>query len=96
MTAAPSRFSRLLAMVPYFQARPGIELSVAAAELGLTQDQLESDLNQLLVCGLPGHAGGDLIDIQFWDGYVNVVFTAGISYSGAHTRLTGILHIENK
>lgn len=25
-----------------------------------------------------------------------VVFTAGISYSGAHTRLTGILHIENK
>ena len=25
-----------------------------------------------------------------------VVFTAGISYSGVHTRLTGILHIENK
>ncbi|WP_374447221.1 DUF6524 family protein [Stella sp.] len=25
-----------------------------------------------------------------------VVFTAGISYSGVHTRLTGILHTENK
>ncbi len=84
--AAPSRFSRLLAMVPYFQARPGIELSVAAAELGLTEKQLTKDLEQLYVCGLPGHAGGDLIDIQFWDGYVNVVFTAGIDRP---MRLTG-------
>ncbi|MFT3662376.1 MAG: WYL domain-containing protein [Gordonia sp. (in: high G+C Gram-positive bacteria)] len=83
---APSRFSRLLAMVPYFQARPGIELSVAAAELGVTEKQLTRDLEQLFVCGLPGHSGGDLIDIQFWDGYVNVVFTAGIDRP---LRLTG-------
>ena len=27
---------------------------------------------------------------------VAVVFTAGISYSGVHTRLTGILHTEGK
>lgn len=86
MSAAPTRFSRLLAMVPYFLARPGIEMSVAAAELGLTEAQLEKDLEQLYVCGLPGGAGGDLIDIQFWDGYVNVVFTAGMDRP---LRLTG-------
>jgi proteasome accessory factor C len=86
MSPAPTRFSRLLAMVPYFLARQGIEMSVAAAELGVTQAQLKKDLEQLYVCGLPGHAGGDLIDIQFWDGYVNVLFTAGIDRP---LRLTG-------
>lgn len=86
MSPAPSRFSRLLAMVPYFLARQGIEMSVAAAELGVTQAQLKTDLEQLYVCGLPGHAGGDLIDIQFWDGYVTVLFTAGIDRP---LRLTG-------
>lgn len=78
MSAAPSRFSRLLAMVPYFQARPGIKMSVAAAELGVTEAQLDKDLNQLWVCGLPGGLGGDLIDIEFGGGYVNVHYTAGM------------------
>ncbi|MFT3715163.1 MAG: WYL domain-containing protein [Gordonia sp. (in: high G+C Gram-positive bacteria)] len=78
MSAAPSRFSRLLAMVPYFLARPGIKVSAAAAELGVSEAQLTKDLEQLFVCGLPGYGGGDLIDIQFWDGYVTVGFTAGM------------------
>ncbi|GAA3966898.1 helix-turn-helix transcriptional regulator [Gordonia caeni] len=86
MSAAPSRFSRLLAMVPYFQARPGIKMSVAAAELGVTEAQLDKDLNQLWVCGLPGGLGGDLIDIEFGGGYVNVHYTAGMDRP---LRLTG-------
>lgn len=86
MSSAPARFSRLLAMVPYFQARQGIELSAAARDLGVSEQQLTKDLEQLFVCGLPGHAGGDLIDIQFWDGYVNVQFTAGMDHP---LRLTG-------
>lgn len=86
MTPAPTRFSRLLAMVPYFQARQGIELAEAARDLGVSEQQLTRDLEQLFVCGLPGHAGGDLIDIQFWDGIVNVQFTAGMDHP---LRLTG-------
>ncbi|MFZ2511301.1 MAG: WYL domain-containing protein [Gordonia sp. (in: high G+C Gram-positive bacteria)] len=86
MTAAPTRFSRLLAMVPYFQARQGIELAEAARDLGVSEQQLTKDLEQLFVCGLPGHVGGDLIDIQFWDGFVNVQFTAGMDHP---LRLTG-------
>lgn len=73
-------------MVPYFQARQGIELAEAARDLGVSEQQLTRDLEQLFVCGLPGHAGGDLIDIQFWDGIVNVQFTAGMDHP---LRLTG-------
>ncbi|MGB3304414.1 MAG: WYL domain-containing protein [Gordonia sp. (in: high G+C Gram-positive bacteria)] len=82
----PTRLSRLLAMVPYFQARPGIKLSTAAADLGVTPKQLTADLEQLFVCGLPGYGPEHLIDIQFWDGYVSVAFTAGMDRP---LRLTG-------
>ncbi|GAC56103.1 proteasome accessory factor C [Gordonia hirsuta DSM 44140 = NBRC 16056] len=85
-TPAPTRFSRLLAMVPYFQAHQGIEVAVAARDLGVSEAQLIKDIEQLYVCGLPGHAGGDLIDIQYWDGYVTVQFTAGMDHP---LRLTG-------
>ncbi|MCF8610597.1 WYL domain-containing protein [Gordonia sp. HY285] len=76
--ASPARLSRLLAMVPYFLARPGIKLSTAAADLGLTQKQLTKDLEQLFLCGLPGYMPDDLIDIEFSSGYVHVGFTAGM------------------
>lgn len=85
-TPKPPRLARLLAMVPYFQARPGIKLSAAAADLGVTPKQLTTDLEQLFVCGLPGYGPEHLIDIQFWDGYVSVVFTAGMDRP---LRLTG-------
>ncbi|MGO3325843.1 helix-turn-helix transcriptional regulator [Gordonia sp. (in: high G+C Gram-positive bacteria)] len=75
---SPTRLSRLLAMVPYFLARPGIKLSTAAADLGLTQKQLTKDLEQLFLCGLPGYMPDDLIDIEFSSGYVHVGFTAGM------------------
>jgi proteasome accessory factor C len=84
--AAPTRLSRLLAMVPYFLARPGIKLSVAAADLGLTERQLTKDLEQLFVCGLPGYMPDDLIDIEFSSGWVHVGFTAGMDRP---LRLTG-------
>lgn len=85
-SAAPSRLSRLLAMVPYFEARPGIKLATAARDLGVTEKTLTADLNQLIVCGLPGYGPEHLIDIQFWDGYVSVQFAAG---TGRPLRLTG-------
>ncbi|GEE02865.1 hypothetical protein nbrc107696_33110 [Gordonia spumicola] len=85
-TAAPTRLSRLLAMVPYFLARPGIRLSVAAADLGVNERQLTKDLEQLFVCGLPGYMPDDLIDIEFSSGCVHVGFTAGMDRP---LRLTG-------
>ena len=76
--AAPSRLNRLLAMVPYFQARRGISVAQAADELGVTQAQLTKDLELLFVCGLPGYYPDDLIELEFSEGYVTVGFTAGM------------------
>ena len=65
-------------MVPYFQANPGISAADAAADLGVTQKQLLSDLNQLWMCGLPGYGPGDLIDLRFSGDSIEVTFSAGI------------------
>ncbi|MBY4574698.1 protein pafC [Gordonia paraffinivorans] len=76
--AQPSRLTRLLAMVPYFQARNGISIEQAARELGVTPTQLTKDLELLFVCGLPGYYPDDLIELEFSEGFVNVGFTAGM------------------
>lgn len=78
MTPISTRLVRLLNMVPYFQANPRITRAEAAAELGVTTKQLEEDLNQLWMCGLPGYYPGDLIDFEFSGDTIEVTFSAGI------------------
>lgn len=72
------RLARLLNLVPYLLARPGIELSVAATDLDVSEKQLREDLELLWVCGLPGYGPGDLIDMAFDGDRVTVTYDAGI------------------
>jgi proteasome accessory factor C len=78
-TTNEQRLPRLLALVPYLQARPGIDVADAAADFGVSQSQLRKDLTLLWMCGLPGHGPGDLIDLAFEGETVSVVFDAGMS-----------------
>ena len=78
MTPVSTRLVRLLNMVPYFQANPEVSYQKAAADLGVTIKQLKADINQLWMCGLPGGAGGDLIDFEMSDDTVSVTFSAGM------------------
>ncbi|OBI90258.1 helix-turn-helix transcriptional regulator [Mycobacterium asiaticum] len=78
MTPVSTRLVRLLNMVPYLQANPRITRAEAAADLGVSEQQLEQDLNQLWMCGLPGYDPGDLIDFEFSGDTVKVTFSAGI------------------
>lgn len=78
MSPVATRLVRLLNMVPYFQANPRITRAEAAADLGVSADQLEEDLNQLWMCGLPGYGPGDLIDFEFSGDTIVVTFSAGI------------------
>jgi proteasome accessory factor C len=75
---AADRLARLLNLVPYLLARPGIEISQAATELDVTERQLREDLELLWVCGLPGYGPGDLIDLAFDGDRVTVTYDAGI------------------
>lgn len=61
------RMNRLLVLVPWLSARPGVSLSQTAHHFGVSKDQLEKDLWQLVVCGLPGYGPDQLVDIDFWD-----------------------------
>lgn len=70
--SATNRLARLLAMVPWLLNRQGIDLASAAAELGVSEQQVIDDLQVLFVCGTPGHYPDDLIDAQWEDGRVFV------------------------
>jgi proteasome accessory factor C len=63
---ATDRLSRLLTMVPWLVNRQGIDLQQAADELGITPQQLETDLRLLYLCGY-GQMTDELIDAQ-WEG----------------------------
>jgi proteasome accessory factor C len=73
------RLARLLNLVPYLLARPGIPIADAAAGLDVTERQLREDLELLWVCGLPGYGPGDLIDMAFDGDRVTITYDAGIN-----------------
>jgi proteasome accessory factor C len=77
-SAATGWLARLLNLVPYLHARPGIRIADAAADLGVSEQQLRDDLELLWVCGLPGYGPGDLIDMVFEGERVTITYDAGI------------------
>nr|MDP9168263.1 YafY family transcriptional regulator [Actinomycetota bacterium] len=72
---------------------PRITRAEAAAELGVTENQLALDLDQLWMCGLPGYGPGDLIDFEFSGDTIDVTFSAGMDHPLRLTspEATGIL-----
>jgi proteasome accessory factor C len=76
--AGGDRLARLLNLVPYLLARPGILVARAADDLGVSDKQLREDLELLWVCGLPGYGPGDLIDMAFDGDRVTITYDAGI------------------
>jgi proteasome accessory factor C len=78
MTPVSTRLVRLLNMVPYLKANPSITYDEAAADLGVSRKQLQQDLDQLWMCGLPGYGPGDLIDFEFSGDTIKVTFSAGM------------------
>lgn len=86
MSGQEQRLPRLLALVPYLQAHQGIRVADAAADFGISEQQLRRDLQLLWMCGLPGHGPGDLIDLSFEAETVSVIFDAGMARP---LRLTG-------
>jgi len=76
--ASADRLGRLLNLVPYLLARPGILVAEAAAAFGIGERQLREDLELLWVCGLPGYGPGDLIDMALDGDRVTITYDAGI------------------
>lgn len=64
MSTSADQVARLLALVPYLQAHPGIGVAEAARAFQVTPRQLLADLHVLWMCGLPGGLPDDLIEID--------------------------------
>jgi len=61
---AQAQLQRLLSLVPYVLARPGVAVRDVAREFGVSEAQVLRDLNVLWFCGLPGLLPGDLIEVD--------------------------------
>jgi len=76
--ALGARLPRLLSLVPYLLAHPGVRVDHAAADFGVSEKQLRRDLELLWMCGLPGYGPGDLVDLSFAGETVTVTEDAGM------------------
>ncbi len=56
-----TRLTRILAMLPWVIAHPGVTVDEVCDRFGYTRKQLLEDLDLVFVCGLPGYGPGDLM-----------------------------------
>ncbi len=76
MATASDQLTRLLSLVPWLRAHPGVSKADAAAAFGITVDQLDRDLQLAFTCELPGQPEV-FIDIDYLDSDRVSVIDAG-------------------
>lgn len=65
--ATSDRLERILTLVPWVVAHPGVTVQQVCDRFGVTPEELAEDLDLLFLCGLPPFGPGDLI-VAFIDG----------------------------
>jgi proteasome accessory factor C len=66
------RLQRVLAVVPWVLAHPGVTLAELAERFEIPERDLERDLALLPLCGLPPYTADRLIDVSVIDGEVEI------------------------
>jgi proteasome accessory factor C len=66
------RLTRILSMLPYVIANPGVSVDELSNRFGYRRKELIDDLNLVFLTGLPGYGPGDLIDASVEDDEVYV------------------------
>ena len=70
---AASRALRTMDLIPYILENPGISIGKLAKQFSVSEKQVESDLQLIFMCGLPGYTPYELIDLIFEDGVVSII-----------------------
>jgi len=70
---AASRALRTMDLIPYILENPGISIGKLAKQFTVSEKQVESDLQLIFMCGLPGYTPYELIDLIFEDGVVSII-----------------------
>src|SRR5205814_6386914 len=66
------RLQRVLALVPWILAHPGVTIAELAERFEVSEAELERDLELLPLCGLPPYTADRLIDVWVVDGAVEI------------------------
>ena len=80
MSDATGRAIRLLDLVPFLRANPGMNIKEIATEFKVSVSEIVSDLDLLMVCGLPGYTSLELIDLSTDEGYVTLRDPQNLEY----------------
>ncbi len=83
VTAPPAnlvaqQFAQTLSVLAWFQAHPRGSFMRASRALGLSVAQIQHELKQLSMCGLPGYYPGSLVEIAMDRTSAEAQFTAGL------------------
>ena len=70
---AANRALRTMDLIPYILENPGVSIGKLAKQFSVTEKQIESDLQLVFMCGLPGYTPYELIDLIFEDGVVSII-----------------------
>lgn len=68
------RLERLISLAYFLSTRTEIHIDELGERLGATREQIESDLNVLMFCGLPPYSPEQLFDIIIDDDFVSMYF----------------------
>jgi proteasome accessory factor C len=70
---AANRALRTMDLIPYILENPGVSIGKLAKQFSVSEKQIESDLQLVFMCGLPGYTPYELIDLIFEDGVVSII-----------------------
>ena len=73
-TTADDRLRRLLALVPWVAAQGGADVDEVCARFGCTEDELQSDLELLFMCGVHPFTPDSLVEAWLEDGRVHISY----------------------
>lgn len=72
------QFAQTLSVLAWFQAHPRGSFMRSSRDLGLSVAQIQHELKQLSMCGLPGYYPGSLVEIAMDRTTAEAQFTAGL------------------
>lgn len=72
------QFAQTLSVLAWFQAHPRGSFMRASRDLGMSAAQIQHELKQLSMCGLPGYYPGSLVEIAMDRTTAEAQFTAGL------------------
>lgn len=72
------QLARLLSLVPYMRDHPGISTEAMAKHFGVSENQIETDLHTLVMCGQPGKQYHQMVQISLDKTNLRVVDDQGL------------------